>query len=339
MSAITVFLSGATGFVAQHLIKQLLTKGYKVIGSVRSTEKGEALKKNLNSEDFEYVIISDIQTKGAFNDVLKSHPEITIVLHTASPLSFNVTDPEKDFLIPAVEGTKNALNAVIEFAPQVTSFVLTSSYASIFTRSKERDNTATFDESSWNDITWEQSKENLLTGYLGSKTFAEKAAWEIIETKKPSFNFCTINPACIFGPQAFDSEVKETMNASVEILHRLIKLKSTDPVPAHAAGFIDVRDVAAAHIVAFENKEADSKRLILSDKRFSSQGLLDIINENFPTLKGKLPIGNPGTSDEHTKVLAAINNELTKKILGFKFISLEKSVIDTVEQILSVKEK
>ncbi|CAK7902490.1 putative NADPH-dependent methylglyoxal reductase Grp2p [[Candida] anglica] len=336
MAATTVFVSGATGFIAQHLIKQLIAKGYSVIGTVRSTEKGDALKKNLNSDKFQYVIVRDIQVEGAFNEVFKNHPEITIVLHTASPVSFNVTDPEKDFLIPAVEGTKNALNAVIEYAPQVTNVVVTSSCAAIFTMSKLNDSSATFDESSWNETTWEQAKENILTGYAGSKAFAEKAAWEIVETKKPNFTLTTVNPIYVFGPQAFNSEVKDTLNTSAEVINNIIKLREGDEVPQLASSYIDVRDVAAAHIVAFENKEAASKRLLLSSGKFSSQGILDILNENFPTLKGKFPVGTPTTKEEVNDSSCTFDNEVTRKILNFEFIDFKKCVVDSVEQVLTV---
>lgn len=36
---ITVFVSGATGFIALHVVHDLLKAGYKVIGSGRSQEK------------------------------------------------------------------------------------------------------------------------------------------------------------------------------------------------------------------------------------------------------------------------------------------------------------
>ena len=44
----TVFVSGATGFIAQNIIKELLSKDYKVIGSVRSEKKGQDLEKLIN---------------------------------------------------------------------------------------------------------------------------------------------------------------------------------------------------------------------------------------------------------------------------------------------------
>ena len=50
MSKQTVFVSGATGFIAQHIIKQLLsTDKYKVIGSVRAGSKAEKLKADFDN--------------------------------------------------------------------------------------------------------------------------------------------------------------------------------------------------------------------------------------------------------------------------------------------------
>ena len=49
----------------------------------------------LQSENFTYEIVKDIAVKGAFDDALKKHPEVTVFLHTASPFHFNVTDIEK----------------------------------------------------------------------------------------------------------------------------------------------------------------------------------------------------------------------------------------------------
>ena len=64
MSTITqgdkVLVTGASGFIAVHLGRDLLKKGYNVRGTVRSEEKGEYLKDLLKSQDFEYVLVDDI---------------------------------------------------------------------------------------------------------------------------------------------------------------------------------------------------------------------------------------------------------------------------------------
>lgn len=335
---VSVFVSGATGYIAQHIVKTLLEKNYTVIGSVRTTEKGEKLKRLLQSSNFNYEVVKDIQKEGSFNEALKKHPEVTVFLHTASPFSFLVKDVEKELLLPAVNGTKNALKAIHECAPQVKRVVVTSSIAAIKVEAKENDPSFTTTEQTWNPITWEQALVNPVAGYRGSKTFAEKAAWEFVEMEKPLFVLSTINPVIVFGPQAFDSEVKETLNTSAEIINNLLKLKPDDPVPALNNAFIDVRDVARAHIVAFENEKATNQRLLLSESRYSSQLVLDLIHRNFPQLKSRIPLGSPGIYPDTSK-LSKTDNSKTKTILGFALIPLEKSVVDTVQQIVSAEKQ
>ena len=75
-SSTTVFVSGASGFIAQTLVKQLIEKGYKVVGTVRSNEKGDFLKENLKaaklaSENLTWEIVKDNSIKEAFDKALK----------------------------------------------------------------------------------------------------------------------------------------------------------------------------------------------------------------------------------------------------------------------------
>lgn len=75
-SETVVFVSGATGFIAQQIVKTVLEAGYKTIGSVRSEEKGKYLKSliesaGLNSNLFNYVIVKDIGAKGALTKLCK----------------------------------------------------------------------------------------------------------------------------------------------------------------------------------------------------------------------------------------------------------------------------
>lgn len=84
----TVFVTGATGFIAQHIIDQLLKEGYKVIGSVRTSQKGDNLVKLYNNPNFSYEVVKDLtNSEEDFDNALKAHPEIEVVLHTASPVN------------------------------------------------------------------------------------------------------------------------------------------------------------------------------------------------------------------------------------------------------------
>lgn len=332
----TVFVSGATGFIAQHIVKSLLEKGYDVVGTVRSASKGDALKKSLNSDKFTYEIVPDIGVEGAFDEALKKHPEVTVFLHTASPFHFKTTDPEKDLLLPAINGTKNALNSIKKYGPQITKVVVTSSYAAISTAEKEADASHTNNEDSWNTVTWEQAISNPIHGYRGSKTFAEKAARDFVEQEKPNFVLSTVNPSFVFGPQAFDA-LGDVLNTSSEIINNLLKLGPDGEIPPTIGGFVDVRDVALAHLVAFEKAEAEGSRLLLNSQRFNSQSILDILNDKFPQIKGKIPVGTPGSAPEALAKMCTIENERTRALLGQPLIELEESVVDSVQQILDAK--
>lgn len=373
----TVFVSGASGFIAQELIKQLIIKGYNVIGSVRSTTKGESIKSNLtsssttqslNSDLFNYTIIKDISSPGAFDNVLKQYPEIEIFLHTASPFHFKAGNIEQELLIPAINGTKNALLAIKQFGHKIKHVVITSSVVAVgkfgkFPRTSTgstslSSSVVVADENSWNPITWEMSLKNPFYGYFGSKTFAEKEVWKFLQIENPKFNITTINPGMVLGPQAFpinnhndiggggggggDTNNLELNTSSQEIV-RLLNLSTVDDVNKVKIStkventFIDVRDVAKAHIIAFEKpKQTKNKRLLLIEDIYNEQTLLNIINNNFPQLN--LPKGEPITGQiDESKLNNTWNTTQTKTIFGDKYIGIEKSVIDSVNQILEAK--
>lgn len=321
----TVFVSGATGFIAQHIIKQLLEKNYHVIGSVRSTEKGDLVGKLFNSPNFSYEIVEAIDNPHAFDSALEKHPEVDVFLHTASPATFESDNLEKNVLKPAIDGTKNVLSAIHAHGKNIKKVVVTSSITALVNLRKPI--TSTVNEQSWNDITWEQALSNGLSAYAGSKTYAEKAAWEFVELNKPTFTLTTVNPVYVFGPQAYDSSAKGTLNVTNMIVISNLRLKEGDQVPDTVGSFVDVRDVARAHIAAFE-KDAANKRLLVTTDTFNSQKILNVINKRFPQLN--LLKGDP----ENTKVPNFLDNSESQKIIGSKAIDFETSIYDTVKQYL-----
>lgn len=333
----TVLISGATGFIATHTVQQLLEKGYTVVGSVRSTEKGENLKKLLNNEKFSYEIVKEIESENAFDDFVKNHPEATVFLHTASPFHFNVTDVAKDLLEPAVKGTRSALLAIQKYGPQIKRVVVTSSYAAIGDFSKPQTSDKIDTEETWSPLTWETSLSNPLVGYCGSKTLAEQAAWKFVEENKPNFVLSTVNPVYVFGPQPFDEQAKSSsLNTSSEIINNILKLNKDDKDWHHSNGdAVDVRDVAAAHIVAFEKDEAKNQRLLLTSGPFTDQTILDILHRDFPEEASNLPVGTPGSDVEDFKKKATLDNSKTRKILGFTLKTVEETVHDSAAQIYS----
>lgn len=333
-----VFVSGATGYIAQHIIKQLLANGIPVVGTVRSASKAQTLLGLFNDKNLQLEIVPELQTPGAFDAALEKHPEVSIFMHTASPLLFGGKNPEKDILVPAVEGTKNALSAIEKHGHNVKRVVLTSSYAAVGDTSGTSPKGTVVTEDSWNPITWETGLQDEQSAYAASKKFAEKAAWDFLAERKPKFTLSVINPTFVFGPQAFDETVKGELGFSSGLFQSVLALKPGVSVPAFKGGFIDVRDVAKAHIVAANSDEIQGKRLLLTESRFTFQLLLNTIRDKFPELRDSLAVGDPDAAYDGLDNLT-VDNSRSRKLLGFKFIGLEENVYDSVLQMLKFKEE
>lgn len=334
----TVFLSGATGYIAQHIIKQLLdTQKFKIIGSVRSEEKAQALANNFNnSPDLSFVYVKDIADPKAFDAAFEEHgPKIDFVIHSASPFHFKVTDPKKDLIIPAEIGSAGIFKASVKYATNLKHFVVTSSYAAVFDILREEDKTLQLNEESWNPMEEEQAVTSPVFSYCYSKKVAEQTVWKLAKELNAKFNINAVNPVYVFGPQCFDSSVTKELNTSCEIINKLLHASPETPVDESIKGsFIDVRDVARAHIEPLLNSEKfNGKRLIMDGGRFGNQSIADVLNE-IPQLKGKIPVGTPHRDDEIAASMAKIDNSKTKELLGFEFISLEQTVKDTALQVL-----
>ena len=130
----SVFISGASGFIAQHIVENLLKENYTVIGSVRSQEKADRLTRQFgNNPNLQFEIVGDIAKLDAFDNAFSKHgKDIKYVLHTASPFHFNTTEYEKDLLIPALNGTKGILESIKKYAADsVERVVITSSFAAV----------------------------------------------------------------------------------------------------------------------------------------------------------------------------------------------------------------
>jgi len=344
----TVLLTGASGFIALHVLDVLLSKGYNVIGTVRSIEKAERIKAQFKElypdAKLEFEIVGDIASEGAFNEALKNHPEITEVLHTASPFSFGLNkDLKEAYYIPATEGTKNVLEAIVKFGTQVKHVVITSSFAAIVNRDKGGDSSFIHTEETWNPITWDDV-DGEPKAYTASKKLAEELARNFVKENKPNFTLTTVNPPYVFGPQKFENAlVNPTLNTSAEFVNKLLATKPDDDhfFEQPAGLSVDVRDVAKLHVLPIENDELANKRLFPVQAGFVGQSILNILNDNFPELNGKIAKGKPEGTDEYIKKTQTYyDTSNTLKWTGIDhWITLEQTIKDAANQILSYKKK
>ncbi|KAH9741365.1 Epimerase domain-containing protein [Citrus sinensis] len=128
------------------------------------------------------------------------------------------------------------------------------------------------------DETWfsdpEVCKQSKLW-YVLSKTLAEDAAWKF--AKEKSIDMVTINPAMVIGPL-----LQPTLNTSAAAVLSLIKGAQT--YPNATLGWVNVKDVANAHIQAFEVPSA-SGRYCLVERVLHYSKLVNTVHELYPTFE------------------------------------------------------
>lgn len=70
--------------------------------------------------------------------------------------------------------------------------------------------------------------------------------------------------------------------------------------PPDFMAFVDSRDVAKAHMAAFENKDAGGERFILA-QHFDYQSVADAMREELPEYANRFPEGTPGAGWEQLR--------------------------------------
>lgn len=267
-----VLVTGATGFVAAEIVKQLLECGYHVRGTTRNVgkanEKGELTTLNGAAERLE-LVEADLNEPGAFSAPMVG---CEYVIHTASPYTLDVEDPHRDLVDPAVKGSLSVLESAAA-TPSVKRIVLTSSFAAISDGPRREP----YDESEWNE-----SSSLDRSPYAFSKTLAEKAAWDFMESEQRDFDLVVINPTGVIGPSVVD-RVNQT--------HEFMVGMTNGASPAIIdIGFpvVDVRDVAKAHIKAMETPSA-AGRYLVSAGTPKLRRYIEIMNEAGLGEKYKLP--------------------------------------------------
>ena len=114
--------------------------------------------------------------------------------------------------------------------------------------------------------------------------------------------------------------------------------KAKDEIPPTATPiWTDVRDLALAHAKAAELPEAANKRFFVVAGYFSNEEVADIIRDNYPELKDKLPVKGTKGGEYPAEGLYKYDNSRTKGVLGIEFRSLKESIVDTVKSLQAIE--
>ena len=333
-----VLVTGASGFIAEHCIIELLKNGYSVKGSLRSMnreqEVRDAIKTGASDENLEFCKLDLLEDDG-WEDAMW---DCDYLMHVASP--FVIEDPkdENELIKPAKEGTLRALNAAKKAG--IKRVVLTSSVAAVNSHMMS----GTSDHTTWTDI-----NSKYVTPYQKSKTIAEKAAWDFYNNQDSNnkMELTVINPGGVMGPQLGN----DLGGASTQIVSQLISGKFP-MIPALSFPFIDVRDVAILHLKAMTTPDADGKRFIAAHSKptwmyevaevLSAAGYEKIKLKKAPSFMLKLI----GLFDNKTKSLVPMldkyvpcDNSQTVKILNWEPMPWEQAFIEHAKSIEAIKDK
>ena len=353
-----VLVTGGSGFLGAHCIATLLQHSHSVVFTVRSRLQGEKILSNhpdTPANRFSYVVIPDIVDPHAFDDVLQSQEDespITAVIHTASPYTFrNITSRKRQILDPAINGTKFLLEAIHTHAASVTRIVLTSSFAAMVNVSSHP--SVPYNETHWNNDILNKLKSpddfakdttDLFTTWRASKTLAEHAAWYFMSsaTPKPTFTLCSVLPPLMFGPvvQVIPDNSLKNLNTSNLRIRDIIQGKmKTRLEPTGIYIWVDVRDVALAHVRALEiegGEDPAANRFFVTAGYFSNAQIADVVRKEFPELRNMLPERYESDLDLENKPFE-VDNSRSMDVLGLKYRTLEESVTDTVKSLMKLE--
>jgi dihydroflavonol-4-reductase len=333
-----VLVTGAAGFVASRIVQLLLARGYRVRGTVRSLEKTAELapiRVLPGAAQRLELVEAELLKEGSYD---RAAVGCTHVVHCASPYVLSPKDPQRDLVDPAVKGTRNVLAAAAR-AGTVKRVVLTSSVAAI---TDEPDGARVLSEEDWN------VKSTLHRNpYYLSKTLAEKAGWDFVANQHPGFDLVAINPFLIVGPSLVPA-----LNTSNQIFADL--LRGVYPgVIGLTWGFVDVRDVAEAHVRALETPSA-SGRYLCAGETVTMRALVDMMIRLGWKKGHKLPsIGLDGSFGNrivhllsylqprgvgtylrtHVGRVLRYDNGKIQRELGLTFRNVETSVADTLADL------
>lgn len=247
------------------------------------------------------------------------------------PFTYDTKNNEKELITPAINGVRAILEAASS-NPGVKRVVITSSFASVLDADRKAPPYFSYTGADWNPLTYEESVDPATTAvvaYRGSKKFAELEAWNYLKDKKPTFDLVTLCPPMTFGPVVHPVQSVDSLNVSNSMLWKIASGES--PLPVSRVPFwIDVRDLAEAHVGALLHEGASKQRYIPSSpERFSYGIAANIMVEEFPALRGKVTIEDQFVDKSH-----GLDGETASRQLGFQYHSFRECVRDLISQAI-----
>eukprot|EP01016_Furgasonia_blochmanni_P050473 TRINITY_DN7805_c0_g1_i4.p1 TRINITY_DN7805_c0_g1~~TRINITY_DN7805_c0_g1_i4.p1 ORF type:complete len:420 (+),score=89.83 TRINITY_DN7805_c0_g1_i4:88-1260(+) len=341
-----VLVTGASGFIAAHVIRELLEKGYRVRGTVRdpnNKKKTEPIYQIYpEKRDLIELVQADLlDSQETWEKVVAG---CEYIMHVASPFPLKAPRHEDDLIKPALEGTLKVVKAGVTNG--VKKVIVTSSIAAIM----DVDAGKRHNEDDW-------AFPDRIPPYEKSKALAERALWKVNnrtfqlnpislqfwEANKDKIQIATINPGLVTGPT-----FTTTPFSSGEIFSRILNHNVPAIIDMQWA-CVDVRNVAQAHVAALENENSNGKRYILVENSYMFEDWVNTLRKEFDPQGwslvkrkiGRCPLKLVSWFDEDAKSAlfyigkrAWFDNSRSIRELGIQYIAIDKSIVDMAYSLI-----
>lgn len=269
-----VLVTGGTGFLAQHIIQQLLIANYAVRATVRSLTKGPALRANFakhnvpNLDQLSFVT-ADLLSDDGWADAMQ---DVTTVMSVAAPVFVDGGSASTSLKKTAQTGTLRILRAAKQAG--VKRVVMTANLGAV--------GFSHFDQSDWvTETDWTDPDQPGLSPYEQSKLLAEQSAWQYVQQESVPFTLTTVNAGAMLGPS-----LDQHVTGSFGLVDRLLKGQLT---PNLAVNVVDVRDVATLHVRAMADAAAGERFLAVAPTSVTMQQIIALLQRERPALAARLP--------------------------------------------------
>ena len=236
-----VLVTGANGHLGFNVCKAFVAAGHQVRASIRSADdRGKA--DPLRAIGVTDIVGLNVRAADPFIDACRG---IDVLLHVAATYALRPDGPDAvaALIADSVEGAENAIRAAATAG--VPKVVMTSSVATL--PRVPRDAPATT-EADW--------ASDLAVPYFRAKVEGERAAWKAAEAT--GVTLVTILPGTIGGP----GFLRPT--PSIDIIEHIMQGSLRFGAPNANLPYVDVRDVAAAHLLA-ATRDVTGRFIVVND--------------------------------------------------------------------------
>ncbi|MBM2620331.1 aldehyde reductase [Actinoplanes sp. LDG1-06] len=333
-----VLVTGGSGYIASWCMLALLEAGHTVRTTVRNLDREPQVRDMLrhggaDPGDRLSVVRADLQSDQGWDEGVAG---CDYVLHVASPTLTQVPRSDDEMVRPAVDGALRVLRAARDAG--VRRVVLTSAIGAIAYGHADRD--TPFTEEDWTDVDAD------IAPYQKSKTLAERAAWEFVNGDGTGLELVTVNPTGVLGP-VLGPDYSPSLGAIAQMLDG-----SMPALLPFASGYVDVRDVAALHLLAMTAPAAAGERFIAtSGHSLWLREVAAVLRDRLGPRADKVPTrempvlmarGLARVNPQLRTMRALIGRNLdatsakAERVLGWKPRPIEETIVDTAESLLAL---